>query len=199
MANFKNLTAPICGANDTLNSLLTDVDKFQDKLMTNFKAEVDAVALKLDVEGNLKALEAGIKSLIPELPTLADLGLQDELNALKGLVPGSKEYLAKLKALKASFPNLDLDSLLNLDICDVPNVTGDTTQSDNLELAGKVSKKEVIEKVTGIVETGGGLLTDVADTVKAGITYVKNIDVVDTQVAQVKKAYTVVTDEISLG
>jgi hypothetical protein len=151
MANFKNITSTICGANDNLNGILTELDSYQDNLINQLESNVDATALKSAVEGNLSGLENKVKGLIPELPSIPDLGLQDELSALKGFaeggLAGGQEYLSKLASLKTSFPDVDVDSLLSGAPCDAPNITlpsggSPATNSDNLKLAKDVSDEE---------------------------------------------------------
>ena len=151
MSNFKTLTSKACGSNEKLNSILTEIDSFQDNLLSNLQSKVDATGLVSSVEGNISALKTKALSLIPEVPSIPDLGLQDELSALKGFaeggLAGGQEYLSKLASLKTSFPDVDVDSLLSGAPCDAPNVTlssggSPATNSDNLKLAKDVSDEE---------------------------------------------------------
>jgi len=162
MANFKTLTSKACGTNEKLNSILTEIDSFQDNLLTNLKSEVDASGLVSSVEGNINALKSKAKSLIPEIPSIPDLGLQDELKFIKDLQSNlgasSQEAIAKIASLKSSFPDFDVDTLLTLDVCDAPNITAppissiisanqtdektQTKNADNVTLADKESDTE---------------------------------------------------------
>ena len=162
MANFKTLTSKACGTNDKLNSILTEIDSFQDNLLTNLKSEVDASGLLSSVEGNVSALLSKAKSLMPEIPSIPDLGLQDELKAIKDLQSNlgasSQEAIAKIASLKSSFPDFDVDTLLTLDVCDAPNITAppissiisanqtdektQTINADNVTLADKETDTE---------------------------------------------------------
>lgn len=162
MANFKTLTSKACGSNEKLNSILTEIDSFQDNLLSNLQSKVDATGLVSSVEGNISALKTKALSLIPEVPSIPDLGLQDELKAIKDLQSNlgasSKEAIAKIALLKNSFPDYDVDTLLTLDICDAPNITAppigsiisanqtdekiQTVNADNVTLADKETDTE---------------------------------------------------------
>ena len=162
MANFKTLTSKACGTNEKLNSILTEIDSFQDNLLSNLQSKVDATGLVSSVEENVSALKTKALSLIPELPSIPDLGLQDELKAIKDLQSNlgasSQEAIAKIATLKNSFPDFDVDTLLTLDICDAPNITAppigsiisanqtdektQTKNADNVTLADKESDTE---------------------------------------------------------
>ena len=162
MANFKTLTSKACGTNEKLNSILTEIDSFQDNLLSNLQSKVDATGLVSSVEENVSALKTKALSLIPELPSIPDLGLQDELKAIKDLQSNlgasSLEAIAKIALLKNSFPDFDVDTLLTLDPCDAPNMTAppigsiisanqtdEKTQSinaDNVTLADKETDTE---------------------------------------------------------
>lgn len=162
MANFKTLTSKACGSNEKLNSILTEIDSFQDNLLSNLQSKVDATGLVSSVEGNISALKTKALSLIPEVPSIPDLGLQDELKAIKDLQSNlgasSQEAIAKIATLKNSFPDFDVDTLLTLDICDAPNITAppigsiisanqtdekiQTVNADNVTLADKESDTE---------------------------------------------------------
>ena len=162
MSNFKTLTSKACGSNEKLNSILTEIDSFQDNLLSNLQSKVDATGLVSSVEENVSALKTKALSLIPELPSIPDLGLQDELKAIKDLQSNlgasSQEAIAKIATLKNSFPDFDVDTLLTLDICDAPNITAppigsiisanqtdeetQTINADNVTLAGKATDTE---------------------------------------------------------
>ena len=162
MANFKTLTSKACGSNEKLNSVLTEIDSFQDNLLSNLQSKVDATGLVSSVEDNVSALKTKALSLIPEVPSVPDLGLQDELKTIKDLQSNlgasSQEALAKIALLKNSFPDYDVDTLLTLDVCDAPNITAppigsiisanqtdekiQTVNADNVTLADKETDTE---------------------------------------------------------
>ncbi len=119
MANFKDLTAKACGSNEKLNSLLTEVDSFQDTLLSKIQEEADPTGMLSSVQGNIDSLKNKAKGLVPELPSIQDLGLQDQLKSIKDLQSNlgaaSQQSLLAVSSLKGKFPGIDVDTLLNLD------------------------------------------------------------------------------------
>ena len=197
MANFKALTSKACGTNEKLNSILTEIDSFQDNLLTNLKSEVDASGLVSSVEGNINALKTKAKSLIPEIPSIPDLGLQDELKFIKDLQSNlgasSQEAIAKIASLKSSFPDFDVDTLLTLDVCDAPNITAppigsiisanqtdektQTINADNVTLADKETdtEEDYSKPTLGIAGTIHNMTLDKSKAYTAAL-IVKNAD-----------------------
>ena len=197
MANFKTLTSKACGSNEKLNSILTEIDSFQDNLLSNLQSKVDATGLVSSVEGNISALKTKALSLIPEVPSIPDLGLQDELKAIKDLQSNlgasSQEAIAKIATLKNSFPDFDVDTLLTLDICDAPNITAppigsiisanqtdekiQTVNADNVTLADKESdtEEDYSKPTLGIAASIHNQTLDKAKALTAAL-IVKNAD-----------------------
>jgi len=197
MANFKTLTSKACGTNEKLNSILTEIDSFQDNLLSNLQSKVDATGLVSSVEENVSALKTKALSLIPELPSIPDLGLQDELKAIKDLQSNlgasSQEAIAKIATLKNSFPDFDVDTLLTLDVCDAPNITAppigsiisanqtdektQTKNADNVTLADKESdtEEDYSKPTLGIAAQTHKMALDKAKAYTAAL-IVKNAD-----------------------
>lgn len=197
MANFKTLTSKACGSNEKLNSILTEIDSFQDNLLSNLQSKVDATGLVSSVEENVSALKTKALSLIPEVPSIPDLGLQDELKAIKDLQSNlgasSQEAIAKIATLKNSFPDFDVDTLLTLDICDAPNITAppigsiisanqtdekiQTVNADNVTLADKESdtEEDYSKPTLGIAASIHNQTLDKAKALTAAL-IVKNAD-----------------------
>jgi len=120
MANFSKITSTVCGASKGLNDLLTGADKFADNLITQLENAVDPSALIDSIGEDLKAAEKALKGMLPDIPTLKELGLQDELEALKALTGNTIAFAEKLIALKLAFGSLDFEKLMEI-ACDAEN------------------------------------------------------------------------------
>lgn len=129
-------TPNLCGANQSLNNILSAQDDMKNTLKNSITGGLDASALTSAVGANLDTLKANITGILPELPTIPDINLQSELTSLLALPVGGALYLSKLASLRSQFGDalslqgFDFDSLIpdlvsgNLDVCsDVPNLT----------------------------------------------------------------------------
>lgn len=129
-------TPNLCGANQSLNNILSAQDDMKNTLKNSITGGLDASALASAVGANLDTLKANITGILPELPTIPDINLQSELTSLLALPVGGALYLSKLASLRSQFGDalslqgFDFDSLIpdlvsgNLDVCsDVPNLT----------------------------------------------------------------------------
>ena len=120
MANFSKVTSTICGASTQLNDMLNSADKFADDLITQLENAVDPSALIDSIGEDLKAAEKALKGMLPELPSLKQLGLQDELDALKALTGNTVAFAEKLIALQLAFGSLDFEKLMEI-ACEAEN------------------------------------------------------------------------------
>ena len=129
-------TPNLCGANESLNNILSAQDNMKKTLKSSITGGLDASALATAVGANLDTLKANITGLLPELPTIPDINLQSELTSLLALPVGSAQYLSKLASLRTQFGDalslqgFDFDSLIpNLvssetDVCSgIPNLS----------------------------------------------------------------------------
>ena len=74
MANFK--IPNLCGASPDLNGALDEINKLKDKLTANI--DVDASALKADLETGLGDLQSAFNKLEIKLPEVPDVNFQAE-------------------------------------------------------------------------------------------------------------------------
>ena len=159
-------TPNLCGANQSLNNILSAQDDMKNTLKNSITGGLDASALASAVGANLDTLKANITGLLPELPTIPDINLQSELTSLLALPVGSALYLSKLASLRSQFGDalslqgFDFDSLIpdlvsgNLDVCTgVPNLTlpsgagAPILKVDNLPLPDVKPAEELIAEV----------------------------------------------------
>ena len=120
MANFSKVTSTVCGASTQLNELLNKADEFADDLINKLEEAVDPSQLIEDMEKKLKAAEKALKDMLPDLPTLKELGLQDELDALKAARDNAVLFAEKLIALQLAFGSLDFEKLMEI-ACEAEN------------------------------------------------------------------------------
>jgi len=129
-------TPNLCGANESLNNILSAQDDMKKTLKSSIAGGLDASALATAVGANLDTLKANITGLLPELPTIPDINLQSELTSLLALPIGSVQYLSKLASLRTQFGDalslqgFDFDSLIpdlvsgGVDVCSgIPNLS----------------------------------------------------------------------------
>ena len=102
----------LCGANPDFNKLASQFDSIKDILANNLEA--DAAALASSLGAPLDKLEAALRAMIPQLPSISAINFQAEVTSLAGLVPGSSAYLSKLALIKAQFGSVlpDIESLV---------------------------------------------------------------------------------------
>tara|TARA_E500000318_G_C3568790_1_gene216873 strand:+ start:44 stop:634 length:591 start_codon:yes stop_codon:yes gene_type:complete len=129
-------TPNLCGANQSLNNILSAQDDIKKTLKNSITGGLDASALTSAVGANLDTLKSNITGLLPELPTIPDINLQSEMTSLLALPVGSAQYLSKIASLKTQFGDalslqgLDFDSLIpdlgsgGIDVCSsIPNLS----------------------------------------------------------------------------
>ena len=107
MANFKSLTSTVCGAAGGLNDVLNGIDDLGDDLLKALEEGPAKLASEVagDTIGKVNDAENFLAGLVPKIPTLKDLGLQDEVDALKKLVGDAKAYADKVTSIAAAFPS----------------------------------------------------------------------------------------------
>ena len=69
----------ICGANVNFDSLLTSIEGLETDLLSGI--DLDALALKAQLETSLDSLVTDLTALIPELPTIPTISLQVEMQS----------------------------------------------------------------------------------------------------------------------
>ena len=121
MANFKSLTSTVCGASTLLNNMLNDADAFADGLLDGLEEGLKPAAdLIREGKERFDKAEATLKGLVPKLPTLKSLGLQDEVDALKLLAGDAIAYADKVASIAAAFGNLDFEKIMEA-TCEAEN------------------------------------------------------------------------------
>ena len=111
----------LCGASPDLNGALDEINKLKDKLTANI--DVDASALKADLESGLADLKGAFDKLEVELPEVPNINFQAEVTSLindidKTTVEGLAAFNIKLASLKLDFGDtlsdkgIDFDSLI---------------------------------------------------------------------------------------
>ena len=119
MANFN--IPNLCGASPDLNGALDEINKLKEKLTANI--DVDASALKADLESGLADLKGAFDKLEIELPEVPNINFQAEVTSLindidKTTVEGLAAFNIKLASLKLDFGDtlsdkgIDFDSLI---------------------------------------------------------------------------------------
>ena len=162
MANFSKVTSTVCGASKKLNKLLNGVDTFFDKTINKLQEALDPSELIEDIEDALKDAEKGLKDMLPELPTLKELGLQDELDALKAARDDAVLFAEKLIALQLAFGSLDFEKLMEI-ACEAENQKVDAdgnvrTDAQNVSLAIGEDAEFIKEKFDETVLAGKSVL-----------------------------------------
>jgi len=127
MANFKSLTSTVCGAAGGLNDVLNGIDDLGDDLLKALEEGPAKAASELagDTINKVNDAEKFLTGLVPKIPTLKDLGLQDEVDALKKLVGQGKAYADKVTSIAAAFGELDFEKIM-LATCDADNLKIDS-------------------------------------------------------------------------
>ena len=162
MANFSKVTSTVCGASKQLNELLNKADKFADDLINKLEEAVDPSQLIADIEKDLKAAEKALKDMLPEIPTLKELGLQDELDALKAARDNAVLFAEKLIALQLAFGSLDFEKLMEI-ACEAENQKVDAegnvrTDAKNVTIAIGEDGKFIKEKFDETLLAGKSVL-----------------------------------------
>ena len=148
MANFSKVTSTVCGASTKLNELLNKADEFADDLINKLEEAVDPSQLIADMETKLKAAEKALKDMLPELPTLKELGLQDELDALKAARDNAVLFAEKLIALQLAFGSLDFEKLMEI-ACEADNKKVDAegnVRTEAPQVTGKSDKEIIVQE-----------------------------------------------------
>ena len=208
MADFKNVTSTICGAASGLNDVLNGIDDFGDELLKALEEGPAKLASEVvgDTVTKLDDAESALAKLVPKIPTLKDLGLQDEVDTLKGLVGDAIAYADKVTSIAAAFGEMDFEKIM-LATCDADNLKIDSKGrlvkiAKNVTGDGKEPSKEK-GLPEGIITIGDFILSsaesvgDVVNQVKDGVTLVKG-EVADIQgkVTTLATGYTDVKVEI---
>jgi len=183
-------TPNLCGANQSLNNILSAQDDMKKTLKSSIAGGLDASALATAVGANLDTLKANITGLLPELPTIPDINLQSELTSLLALPVGSAQYLSKLASLRTQFGDalslqgFDFDSLIpdllsgDLDVCgacpnlSIPSGAGSPIlKVQNLPLPDVEPVEELIAEVKemslDVTQLSEDQLTTALDNLKA--------------------------------
>ena len=202
MANFKNVTSTVCGAAGGLNDVLNGIDDFGDKLLETIEAGPAKLASEVtgDVLEKANEAEAFLTNLVPKLPTLKDLGLQDEVDALKKLVGNATAYAAKVATIAAAFGELDFEKIM-LATCDADNLKIDSkgrlvTVAKNVTIGDTPITTEIFveagKKVGAAIVTTG----DDLGVYKAATAVGKGLDKVG-DIQTLAKKYTEIKDTIT--
>ena len=164
MANFKSLTSTVCGAAGGLNDVLNGIDDLGDDLLKALEEGPAKLASEVagDTIGKVNDAENFLAGLVPKIPTLKDLGLQDEVDALKKLVGDAKAYADKVTSIAAAFGELDFEKIM-LATCDADNLKIDSkgrlvTVSKNVTIQDTllaVEKYDVGGKIVTALDTAG--------------------------------------------
>ena len=164
MANFKSLTSTVCGAAGGLNDVLNGIDDLGDDLLKALEEGPAKLASEVagDTIGKVNDAENFLTGLVPKIPTLKDLGLQDEVDALKKLVGDAKAYADKVTSIAAALGELDFEKIM-LATCDADNLKIDSkgrlvTVSKNVTIQDTllaVEKYDVGGKIVTALDTAG--------------------------------------------
>mgnify|MGYP003644293300 CR=1 FL=1 len=188
MANFKILTSAVCGASTKLNEMLNGIDEFGDKLLEKLEEGPAKTAGELSTEviDETNKAQEKLAGLVPKLPTLKSLGLQDSVNDLKLLIGQGKAYADKVAELAAAFGNLDFEKIMEA-TCEADNKK--IVDGKVVTLPKKVKMQEGAATIEAYIKTlpsvgldalgiGGaiGEAQKIVDKVKDGITLVKDSD-----------------------
>ena len=162
MANFSKVTSTVCGASKQLNELLNKADKFADDLIDRLEDALDPTELINDIKEDLKDADRAFKNMLPELPTLKELGLQDELDALKAARDNAVLFAEKLIALQLAFGSLDFEKLMEI-ACEAENQKVDAegnvrTDAKQVTIALGEDGKFIKEKFDEAVLAGKSVL-----------------------------------------
>ena len=162
MANFSKVTSTVCGASKQLNELLNKADKFADNLINKLQEALDPSELIDEIREDLKEAEKALKDMLPDLPTLKELGLQDELDALKAARDNAVLFAEKLIALQLAFGSLDFEKLMEI-ACEAENQKVDAegnvrTDAKQVTIALGEDGKFIKEKFDETVLAGKSVL-----------------------------------------
>ena len=208
MANFKILTSAVCGASTKLNEMLNGIDAFGDKLLEKLEEGPAKTAGELSTEviDETNKAQEKLAGLVPKLPTLKSLGLQDSVDDLKRLVGQGKAYADKVAELAAAFGNLDFEKIMEA-TCEADNKK--IVDGKVVTLPKKVKMQEGAATIEAYIKTlpsvgldalgiGGaiGEAQKIVDKVKDGITLVKDLEkeIDDIGIDTIKKGITLVKD-----
>ncbi len=99
MANLK--VPNLCGADLKFNSIQTEFESLIDDAIN--KLEEEASAAVATATAIFDSLDAEMKKLVPEIPSLPDTNLQAELVSLTALTPGTFEHTQLLAKIATDF------------------------------------------------------------------------------------------------
>ena len=156
----------LCGANPDFNKLMSQFDSIKGEISSGL--EFDAGTLASTLTTSLNQLEADLRVMIPELPSVPAVNFQSEVTSLISLPVGSSAYLSKLATLQSQFgsqlPNLESvvsDALSSVlaggDVCGVsPNLELPAGATEAIELA----KSSLQPTVDALAEDASAFSTD---------------------------------------
>ena len=202
MANFKSLTSTVCGAAGGLNDVLNGIDDLGDDLLKALEEGPAKLASEVagDTIGKVNDAENFLAGLVPKIPTLKDLGLQDEVDALKKLVGDAKAYADKVTSIAAAFGELDFEKIM-LATCDADNLKIDSkgrlvTVSKNVTIQDTLLAAEKFEAkiASAIVTTADDL--GVYDVAKKFTEVKGEVANIQGEVTTLAKKYTEVKGKI---
>lgn len=174
----------LCGANLGLDGYLSQLKLIEADLLSG--VDLDASALRTQLEASLNQLDLDLRKFVPELPSFPTLSLQSELKNLLNLSPTSSLYTAKLLEITNSFgaalttAGQDLNTIVlnsigalqgGTDICSmIPNfeAVGSTIteKAPNILQAAKDATKEIPSELGDVeVETAIAEMNAAAETV----------------------------------
>ena len=149
----------LCGANPDFNKLMSQFDSIKGEILGGL--EFDAGTLASTLTTSLNQLEADLRVMIPELPSVPAVNFQSEVTSLISLPVGSSAYLSKLATLQSQFGS-QLPNLESL----VSDASGSVLASPNLELpvgateAIELAKSSLQPTVDALAEDASAFSTD---------------------------------------
>ena len=124
-------TPNLCGASEEFNKLSSQFSGIKNSLQGQLEGEIDA--LKSELTASLAVLEADIKGLIPELPSIPDVSFISEIQNLAALPSGGLSSLSALANIQSQFGSALSGAGFSLD-----SLVGDATAafSGGVDLCG---------------------------------------------------------------
>jgi len=124
-------TPNLCGASEEFNKLSSQFSGIKNSLQGQLEGEIDA--LKSELTASLAVLEADIKGLIPELPSIPDVSFISEIQNLAALPSGGLSSLSALANIQSQFGSALSGAGFSLD-----SLVGDATAafSGGIDLCG---------------------------------------------------------------
>ena len=142
----------LCGASVGFDSVLSQLTLIEDQLLAGI--DLDASALKAQLESSLQLLDTDLRSLVPKLPDLPTVSLQSEIKQLLVIPPTSSLYLEKLSSITSTFGDAlaaagqDLNSIVSDAVGALSGGVDLCSKIPNFEAVGT----EVVEKATNSLQ-----------------------------------------------